>query len=113
ADEYDICQALLLFIEHDTTLTIDNPCAPLDAHSPEDVAALWEELAEYHIAMAVPQFYENAGKALKNAAHVLAHNGLTDKWEADLARIMETHKRKPKLMNILNQLEGETLAAPC
>lgn len=66
---------------------------------------IWKKIAEDHIARVKPEAYRTASEYLQNMGRVYQRLGQSDQWRAYLAELRQTHKRKLRLMEVLNELE--------
>ena len=66
---------------------------------------IWKGIAENYIAQVKPQAYRSAGEYLQKMGLIHKRLGKSDQWQAYLAELRQTHKRKRRLMEVLNELE--------
>ncbi|MCK5328599.1 MAG: hypothetical protein KAR36_08345 [Candidatus Latescibacteria bacterium] len=66
-------------------------------------------MAEAQIAQVKPSAYEVAVGYLRKAHKVLERLGREKEWKACLAGIRETHRRKRRLLEILDGLDGRRI----
>lgn len=76
---------------------------------PERALEIWKKLAEAQIAQVKPSAYEVAVGYLRKAHKVLERLGREKEWKACLAGIRETHRRKRRLLEILDRLDGRRI----
>jgi len=72
---------------------------------PERAIAIWKQLAEAQIAQTQPRAYEAAVGYLQNVADLMRQQGRDDEWRRYLAELRQTHKRKRRLLEMLDSLE--------
>ena len=72
---------------------------------PERAIAIWKQLAEGQIAQVQPSAYEVAVDYLGKVADLQARHGQDDEWRRYLAELRQTHKRKRRLLELLDSLE--------
>ncbi len=72
---------------------------------PERAIAIWKQLAEGQIAQVQPSAYEVAVDYLGKVADLQARHGQDDEWRRYLAELRQTHKRKRRLLELLDRLE--------
>jgi len=78
-------------------------------HAPDRAAALWKQLAEREIAAVKPSAYEAAAGYLRKLSGLLKKLGREAEWIDYLARIRDVHRKKRRLMEILDTLEGKPI----
>ncbi len=76
---------------------------------PDKAIAIWKSHAEGHISRTNPKEYFEAAKYLKNIKKVLENQQRTDEWKRYIAAIREENRRKRRLMEILDALEGKPI----
>ena len=78
-------------------------------HAPDRAAELWKKLAEREIAAVKPSAYENAAGYLRKLSGLLKKLSREAEWTDYLARIRDVHRKKRRLMEILDTLEGKPI----
>lgn len=73
---------------------------------PERAVAIWRQLAEAQIAQTNPRAYEEAAVYLRSIGRVRARQGRTEDWRQYLGQLRQAHRRKRRLLAILDQLEA-------
>ncbi|MCD6334470.1 MAG: hypothetical protein J7M27_03985 [Candidatus Latescibacteria bacterium] len=76
---------------------------------PERALEIWKKLAEARIAQVKPSAYEVAAGYLRKVHKALKRLGREEEWKACLAGIRETHRRKRRLLEILDGLNGRRI----
>jgi uncharacterized Zn finger protein len=74
---------------------------------PERAAAIWQQLAEAHIAQTNPAAYQEAALFLRKLRRVWARQGTEAAWRAYVAELRSANRRKRRLVEILDALAGE------
>ncbi|MEE8584948.1 MAG: hypothetical protein V3T83_08860 [Acidobacteriota bacterium] len=78
--------------------------AVADSH-PQHAIEIWRQEAEREISKVNPRSYKVAAKSLRKVRQALLKNGQQKQWAECLAEIRSRHKRKTRLMAILDGLE--------
>lgn len=73
---------------------------------PERAAEIWQHMAETQIAQTKPAAYKEAMIPLEKARNVLQKLGKEEAWTDYVAAIRKRHRRKRRLMEMLDSLEG-------
>ena len=73
---------------------------------PERSLEIWRNAAEAEIAQTSPAAYEKAAEHLKRCRALLERLGRGAEWATYLAGLREIHRRKRRLLEILDALEG-------
>lgn len=76
---------------------------------PERAVAIWKRLAEGFIAQTKAGAYGEAVTYLKKVKKALTGLGKEAEWTAYLTQLTEAHKRKSRLIQMLNVLSGKTI----
>lgn len=76
---------------------------------PERALEIWKKMAEAQIAQVQPKAYEVAADYLRKVHKVLERLGREKEWKALLAQIRDTHRRKRRLLEILDRLDGRRI----
>lgn len=74
-------------------------------HAPERAIAIWQALALRQINHTTPAAYQVAGNHLRKVKQTMTRVGLTEEWCRYLATLRETHRRKRRLLEVLDGLE--------
>jgi uncharacterized Zn finger protein len=74
---------------------------------PDVALELWKELAEVQIAQVQPTAYQVAGQYLKKMQSVYRLTKRLPEWEDYLSELRDTNKRRPRLIEVLDRLEGK------
>ncbi len=78
---------------------------------PERAVEIWQRSAEAMIARTKPAAYAEAMTPLKKIRDLLGETGKEQVWNDYLAGIRKRHRRKRRLMEMLDNLEGKPVAA--
>ncbi len=81
-------------------------------HAPERAIALWKSLAEAQIALVKPSAYVEAANFLRKMGKLMRERDMTAQWDAYIQSLRNEHRRKPRLMEVLDGLfpAGERIA---
>ena len=81
-------------------------------HAPERAIALWKGLAEAQIALVKPSAYVEAANFLRKVGKLMRECDMTAQWDAYIQSLRNDHRRKPRLMEVLDGLSstGERIA---
>lgn len=71
---------------------------------PDRSIDIWKKVAEREIAHAKPSAYEAAGSYLGKVSRALTKLGREKEWGNHLTKLKETHRRKRRLMEVLDGL---------
>lgn len=82
----------------------------VQSHAPDRAVAMWKKKAEGLIAQVKPSAYREAAIYLRKAAAVMAEQQQQAQWDQYIRQLRKTHARKYRLMEILNGLEGKSVA---
>ncbi|MFH1709036.1 MAG: hypothetical protein ABIF71_14115 [Planctomycetota bacterium] len=74
---------------------------------PDQALAIWKSLAVAHIAMTKPSAYKTAGTYLRKMRTVYEEIGRRNEWDGLLAQLRTEHARKPRMVEMLDGLEGK------
>jgi uncharacterized Zn finger protein len=80
----------------------------VDSH-PDRALAMWKEMAEGHIAVTNVRAYETAAGHLRKVHRTLKKLKREAEWKTYLADLKEDNKRKRRLVEILDGLEGRPI----
>jgi uncharacterized Zn finger protein len=88
----------------------DNEIATaVQAHAPDRAVTIWKNKAEGMIDQVKPKAYQEAGKYLRKASKVMAKERKQEEWGRYLQSLRETHVRKIRLMDVLDNLEEKPI----
>ncbi|MCC6420804.1 MAG: hypothetical protein IT429_21425, partial [Gemmataceae bacterium] len=76
---------------------------------PERALEIYRRLAEGHIARTSPSAYESALPCLRKQRDLLRKLGRAGEWTTYLARLREDNRRKRRLLELLDGLEGKPI----
>ena len=81
-------------------------------HAPERAIALWKSLAEAQIALVNYKAYVDAADFLRKMGKLMRERDMTAQWDAYIQSLRNEHRRKPRLMEVLDGLfpAGERIA---
>lgn len=88
----------------------DKIATVVQSHAPERAVAIWKNKAEGLIAHVKPRAYQEAAQYLRKAAKVMAQVKKQTEWERYLKELREKHIRKSRLVEILDGLDGKSIA---
>ena len=74
---------------------------------PDVSLTIWREKAEKSIAQVKRSAYEVAGKYLARMADLYHHLGRADEWHTYLSELRTANKRRPRMMEVLDSIEGK------
>jgi uncharacterized Zn finger protein len=81
----------------------------VQAHAPDRAVAIWKNKAEGLIAQVKPSAYQEAAKYLLKSGVVMSKQNKQAQWDQYLRSLREAHARKPRLIEILDGLEGKPI----
>jgi len=73
-------------------------------HAPERAIAIWQALALRQINHTTPAAYQVAGNHLRKVKQTMTGIGQTEEWCRYLATLREAHRRKRRLLEVLDRL---------
>ena len=76
---------------------------------PERAIEIYRAAAERLIDRANPNAYAEAGSMLRRVREILEASGRSSEWPETLAEVRESHRRKRRLMEVLDGLEGKPI----
>jgi uncharacterized Zn finger protein len=76
---------------------------------PDKAVAIWKEIAERFIAQTKVNAYASAVAYLKKARKALDELGRTAEWSGYLMKLIETNRKKPRLVQMLNVLSAKRI----
>ncbi|MBU2500816.1 hypothetical protein KJ682_05760 [bacterium] len=74
-------------------------------HAPERAVEIWQTLALREINHTTPTAYKVAGRYLLKVKQTMTKVGLNEEWGRYLATVREAHRRKRRLLDVLDGLE--------
>ncbi len=74
---------------------------------PDTALAIWLRMAKAQIAMTKPATYEIAGTSLEKMKAVYRRTGRLTEWERLIASLRTENARKPRMLEVLDGLEGK------
>lgn len=74
-------------------------------HAPERAIEIWQTLALRQINHTTPAAYQAAGRYLRKVKQTMTKVGQTEGWCRYLATLREAHRRKRRLLEVLDGLE--------
>jgi uncharacterized Zn finger protein len=90
-------------------VSADVIASAVQAHAPERAVAIWKNKAEGLIALVKPNAYQEAARYLSKAGEVMSQQNQLTQWEQYLWSLRAAHARKPRLIEILDGLEGKPI----
>lgn len=87
----------------------DEIASAVQSHAPDRAVAIWQKLAEQLIAQVNTGAYEQAAGYLRKAGPVMSRQKKEKQWQEYLQDLRETHARKRRLMEIMDELEGKPI----
>ncbi|MBW1816849.1 MAG: SWIM zinc finger domain-containing protein [Deltaproteobacteria bacterium] len=81
----------------------------VQAHAPDRAVAIWKNKAEQLIAQVKPSAYQDAAKYLRKAAEVMQRGKMGQAWEDYVKTLRTQHRRKRRLIEILDGMEGKPI----
>jgi uncharacterized Zn finger protein len=78
-------------------------------HYPDRALAIWKNVAEKQIALTKPKAYEASAVYLRKVHSLLKKLERGNEWKSYLSELRQANARKPKLIEILNRLEGRRI----
>ena len=74
---------------------------------PDEALSIWKALAAQEISQAKPAAYQTAGHYLKKMKAVYIRTNNEAAWTQHMAELREHNKRRPRMLDVLNSLEGQ------
>ena len=87
----------------------DQIAMSIKEYDPLRAVSLWKKIAEHHLSLVKPKAYLDAAKALKKAAKVMERQNKQAEWLSYLDQLKKTHKRKTRLMEVIDRLENKLI----
>lgn len=85
----------------------DRVAITLQETYPRVALEIWKRLAEAMIAYVNPSAYQEAGKYLKKMQSVYQRQKQLPEWETYLKELREDNRRRPRMIEVLDRLEGK------
>lgn len=73
---------------------------------PDEALAIWKQMVARELVHAKSAAYQTAGAYLKKIKAVYRKTRRTSEWSGYLAEIREQNARRPRMLDVLNKLEG-------
>jgi uncharacterized Zn finger protein len=89
----------------------DRVAAAVRDFAPERAIALWKGLAEAQIALTKPKAYVEAAVFLRKMGKLMHERSMTTQWETYVQSLRHIHRRKPRLMEVLDGLSSKGISA--
>lgn len=86
--------------------TGDKIAQTIETSFPSEAIAIWKELAANEIAVAKPAAYQIAGKYIQKIKRVYSRLNKPCEWTEYLSKLRESNMRRPRMVDVLNKLEG-------
>lgn len=83
----------------------------LQTYAPDRAVGIWKNMAEKLIAQVKPSAYKEASTFLRKASKVMNKKKKQTEWKRYIQALRETHIRKRRLMEVLDNLEGKPIIA--
>ena len=80
--------------------------------APDRAVALWKRLAEWEISKVQPSAYEAAAGYLRKLSGLWSKQGRQAEWKTYLEGLRDVHRKKRRLMDVLNTLEEGPIVKP-
>lgn len=74
---------------------------------PDEALAIWKNMVARELVHAKPAAYQTAGGHLKKIKAVYRRAGRISEWTEYLAGVRERNARRPRMLDVLNKLEGK------
>ena len=78
-------------------------------HYPDKSITIWKQIAEIHIKKTGKKEYRTAAIYLKKIKSLLKRQKKTNEWKQYIQSLRETNKRKPRLIETLDELESKPI----
>jgi uncharacterized Zn finger protein len=90
----------------------DRVAVAVQDFAPERAIALWKQLAEAQIALVKPKAYVEAASFLRKMGKLMRKYNMATQWDAYIQALRSEHRRRPRLMEVLDglSLTGERAA---
>ena len=87
----------------------DNVATAIADEYPDKAIGIWKELAETQFAVTNVNAYSAGARYLRKAQKIFKKNSRENEWDTYLQRLKEIHRRKPRLIEILNALSEKPI----
>lgn len=87
----------------------DDVATAVAGEYPDKAIGIWKELAETQFAITNVSAYSVGAGYLRKAQKILKQNGRVNEWDVYLQGLKETHRRKPRLIEMLNALSEKPI----
>ena len=87
----------------------DKSAGFLSTDYPDVAISVWKNLADFHIRLTKPAAYRTAGGYLKKIQKFLNKSGQVSEWQSFLNTLRSEHKRKRRLMDVLDGLDSRPI----
>ena len=74
---------------------------------PDEALAIWKEMVARELVHAKPAAYQTAGGYLKKIKAAYKRTRRTPEWTKYLAGVRDRNARRPRMLDVLNKLEGK------
>ncbi|MCL1926885.1 MAG: SWIM zinc finger family protein [Syntrophorhabdaceae bacterium] len=91
----------------------DRVAAAVQDFAPERAIALWKQLAEAQIALVKPKAYVEAASFLRKMGKLMRTYNMATQWDAYIQALRGEHRRRPRLMEVLDGLSLPGERAVC
>ena len=88
----------------------DSIAAAIQSHAPDRAVSIWKARAEGLIDRVKPSAYLEAADYLRKAARVMSREDREEEWSRYLGELRKEHRRKRRLMEIMDGLEEKPIA---
>lgn len=85
----------------------DEVAAAVQGANPEVSIGIWRKKAEAWIAQVKPSAYQEAGRYLTRLEGLYRELDRADEWRAYLAGLRTANRRRPRMMEVLDSVEGK------
>jgi uncharacterized Zn finger protein len=79
--------------------------------APERAIALWKGLAEARISLVKPNAYVEAAVFLRKMGKLMRERNMVNQWDAYIQSLRRDHRRKMRLLEVLDGLRAEKQTA--
>ncbi|MFW5837566.1 MAG: hypothetical protein ACOCVM_06115, partial [Desulfovibrionaceae bacterium] len=87
----------------------DRVAGAIQRHVPDRAVKLWKSIAKGLIAEVKPKAYQQAAVYLRKAAKVMSREQRGKEWDRYIQELRHAHARKPRLMEVLDGLDGKPI----
>lgn len=86
--------------------TGDKVAQAIQVTHPDEALSIWKTLVVQETAQAKPVAYQTAGQYLRKMKAVYSRTNNEVVWTQHMAELREQNKRRPRMLDVLNSLEG-------